>query len=423
MTKRTKLIAASLTGVVLLLVVLGTIGNGDTQEVRVETVDTRDITASVSASGKVQPNNKVDISADISGRVTRLAVKEGDSVVKGQFLLEIDPSQYQADVDRARASVASSQAQVSQARAAFRQSRSNLDRVLNLRDKNPALVSADQVEKLRTEMDVNRSLLEAAEYNVEQSEAGLRNSRSVFSKATIYAPMSGRVTKLNIRQGETAIMGTLNRDAATLLTIADMSMLETKIKVDETEISRVKVGDSAVINIDAFGDTSFAGVVTEISNSSVTKSLTGTTTTSQAVDYEVTIRLVGVPENTRPDFTTQARIITAHRRDALSIPIIALTVREHEPVGNGDKPLTIGGDGSSNNVQKRDVEGVFIVDEKNTVTFRPVRIGIAGQDYFEVIGGLRRGELIVAGPYQAIRELKDGMKVKVSDKKTSNSTK
>lgn len=411
MKKRTRKIVITATVLIVAVFLLSKLGGNGAVEVRVDTVDNRDLIASVSATGRVQPVNKVDISADITGRVTRLAVAEGDSVIEGQFLLEIDPSQYQADVDRARASVAGSQAQASQARAGLRQARSNYDRVMALRDRNPDLVSADQIEKLRTDLDVSRSNLEAAEYNVEQTQAAYRNARSAFNKATIYAPMSGRVTKLNIRVGETAIMGTLNKDAAMLLTIADMSTLETKIKVDETEISRVHIGDSAEITIDAFGDSTFKGVVTEISNSSVSRSLVPGSAGSQAVDYEVTVKLVGVPANTRPDFTTQARIITANRKQVPSIPIIALTVREDTPLESADGPLAFGGSERSGGV-KRETEGVFVISEDNVVTFRPVRVGIAGQDYFEVLSGLQRGEKIVAGPYQVIRDLIDGAKVR-----------
>lgn len=415
MQKRTKSLVIGGTVLAIVVIVLAALNGGNSVAVKIETVEPRDLVASVSASGKVQPKTKVDISADISGRITRLAVKEGDTVTQGQFLLEIDPSQFAADVDRAVATVAGNQAQATQARASLRQSRSNYDRIAELRDRNPALVSADQIEKLRTEIDVNRALLETAEYNVVQAEAGLRNARSAMKKATIVAPMTGRITRLNIQLGETAIMGTLNRDAATLLTIADMSTLETKVKVDETEISRIRVGDSAIIQIDAFPDTTFRGIVTDISNSSISKSSITGATSDQAVDYEVTVQLLNVPPNTRPDFTSQARIITATRRQVLSVPIIALTVRENTPIVNGDAPLTIGGNKASQPVGQKDVEGVFVIGDDKKVTFRPVKVGVSGENYFEVLSGLRKGEKIVAGPYQAIRELKDGASVRQAD--------
>jgi HlyD family secretion protein len=221
--------------------------------------------------------------------------------------------------------------------------------------------------------------------------------------------MTGRVTRLNVELGETAIMGTLNKDAATLLTISDMSILETKVKVDETDVSRIQVGDSAVIQIDAFPDTTFIGRVVEISNSSV-KGATAATT-DQAIDYEVTVR-IRIRRPTRAPTSSTAKIVTDTRSQALAIPIIALTVREDSALKNTDQSAPNAAAPTGVQVGKRDVEGVFVVGEDNKVTFRPVRVGIAGEKYFEVLDGLKPGERIVAGTYQAIRELKDGQLVR-----------
>jgi HlyD family secretion protein len=206
-------------------------------------------------------------------------------------------------------------------------------------------------------------------------------------------------------------MGTLNKDAATLMTIADMSVLETKVKVDETDVARISLGDSAVIQIDAFPDTTFIGRVTEISNSAV-KSATAQANADQAVDYEVTIQLVNSPTETRPDFSATAKIITDTRRNALSIPIIALTVRENEALVKEDTAVGLGKPKPKKEVGKKDVEGVFVVGTDNKVTFRPVKVGIAGEKHFEVLSGLKKDDKIVAGTYQAIRELKDGAMVR-----------
>jgi HlyD family secretion protein len=251
----------------------------------------------------------------------------------------------------------------------------------------------------------------AAEENVKQSEATLKDARYQLSRTTIYAPMTGRVTRLVVEEGETAIMGTLNKDAATLLTISDMTILETKVKVDETDVSRIAVGDSAVIQIDAFPDTTFIGRVTEISNSSVTRAASATT--DQAIDYEVTVRILNPPAETRPDFSSTAKIVTDTRSQSLAIPIIALTVREDSALANTDKSAPPAAAATTTaQVGKRDIEGVFVVGEDNKVTFRPVKVGIAGEKYFEVLDGLKVGERIVAGTYQAIRELKDGQLVR-----------
>lgn len=377
-------------------------------EVRIEEVARRDLVASVTASGQVEPRTKVNLTADISGRIVRLAVKEGQMVSRGQFLLEIDPVQYQAGVQRAEAGLAAARAQEAQARANLTQARSTLARSEQIRNANPTLVSAEQLEQLKTTLEVNEALYQSARHNVDQAAATLRDSRSSLSKTVILAPMAGRVTRLNVELGETAIPGTFNMDAATLLTIADMSVLETKIKVDETDVARISLGDSALVEIDAFPDTSFVGRVVEISNSSIKLAGTGPQGSDQAVDYEVRVQLLNPPAETRPDFSATAKIITDTRSDVVAVPIIALTVREHETSKSGDSAAIALGRQPTKQVGQRDVEGVFVVGTDNKVTFRPVRIGIAGEEYFEVVDGLQPGERIVAGSYQAIRELRDG---------------
>jgi HlyD family secretion protein len=411
MSKRVKWSVAS--GVLLLIVAIGGLTAAKSSkkavEVRTELVAPRDLVASVTASGQVRPQMKVDLSSDITGKIVKLAVKEGQMVTKGQFLLQIDAQQAEAAVQRMEASLASSRAQMAQAQANLLQSQKSYERTAAIKKTNPTLISDEQMEQLRTAVDVNRALFESARHSVDQASASLRDARSSLGKTTIYAPMSGRITRLNVENGETAIMGTLNKDAATLLTIADMSVLETKVKVDETDVARIQLGDSAVIQIDAFPDTTFLGRVTKISNSAVKGAAASQQSgADQAVDYEVTIQLLNTPPETRPDFSATAKIITATRKLALSIPIIALTVRENEALTRGDTAVGLGKPKPKKEVGKKDVEGVFVVGKDNKVTFRPVRVGIAGEKYFEVLNGIKAGDKIVAGTYQAIRELKDG---------------
>src|SRR5690349_9662285 len=302
MKKRTKWTVAGAIGlaVVIIGVTSAMKGRNKATEVRIEKVQRRDLVASVTASGQVQPHTKVDISADISGRIVRLAVKEGQMVTAGQFLLEIDPSQYRAAVERATAAVASARAQAAQSKPALLQAQRNYDRLMALKKANPTLVSDEQIEQLRTQVDVSQAQLEAANHAIDQANAALRDSQSLLSKTTIVAPMSGRVTRLSVEQGETAIQGTFNKDAATMLTISDMSLLETKAKVDETDVSRIKIGDSTVVQLDAFPDTTFAGRVSEISNSSIKNAVGGSSNPAdQAIDYEVTIQLLNAPPTTR----------------------------------------------------------------------------------------------------------------------------
>ena len=414
MSKRTKWGVGG--GILLAIVLIGGLsaakGRNKATEVRMEQVEKRDLVASVTASGQVQPHTKVDLASDITGRIVRLAVKEGDNVKKGQFLLEIDPSQYRASAERAAAAVASARSQAATASPTLTQARRNYARLLALKKENPTLVSDEQVEQLKTQVDVAQAQLESARNGIAQASASLRDAESQLGKTSIFAPMTGKVTRLNVREGETAIMGTLNKDAATLLTISDMSVLETKVKVDETDVSRIALGDSTVIQIDAFPDTTFVGRVSEISNSSLKASAGGSTNPAdQAINYEVTITLVNAPTTTRPDFSATAKVITDARKNVLSIPIIALTVRE-DSVKQDSGAVTLAKAAPTKQVGKRDVEGVFVVGADNKVTFKPVKVGIAGEKYFEVVSGLKEHEKIVGGTYQAIRELKDGSRVK-----------
>jgi HlyD family secretion protein len=414
MSKRAKWSIVSVVVVALALVggLTAAKRNKKGTEVRIEAVQRRDLVSSVTASGQVRAQTKVDLSSDITGKIVRLQVREGQMVTKGQFLLQIDPAQAEAMVQRAEASLAAAKAQAAQARANMLQAEKALERSEAIRKTNAQLVSDEQIEQLRTTVDVNKALLEASGHSVEQASASLRDAREALNKTTIFAPMSGRVTRLNVELGETAIMGTLNKDAATLLTISDMSVLETRVKVDETDVARIQIGDSAVVQIDAFPDTTFNGKVTKISNSSVKLAGGGQQAADQAVDYEVTIQLLNVPPETRPDFSATAKVVTDSRAKVVSIPIIALTVRENEDVAKGDTAVGLGKARPAKEVGKKDVEGVFVVGADSKVTFRPVKVGIAGEKHFEVLSGLKEGDRIVAGTYQAIRELKDGALVR-----------
>lgn len=391
-------------------------------EVRMEPVQKRDLVASVTASGQVRPQTKVDVASDVSGKITKLSVKEGQMVTAGQFLLQIDPTNFEAAVQRSEAAIASTRAQLAQSQANLDQAQKTLDRSAAIRKTNAQLISDEQLEQLRTAVEVNKAIVESNRHAVDQAQAGLNDAKSSLSKTTLFAPMSGRVTRLAVEQGETAVPGTFNKDQATLLTISNMSVLETRVKVDETDVARIKLGDSAQVQIDAFPDTTFIGKVTKISNSSVK---TATSTSDQAVDYEVTIQLLNAPSDTRPDFSATAKVITDKRTQVLSVPIIALTVRENENLPKGDTAVGLGKAKPAKEIGKKDVEGVFVVGTDNKVTFRPVKVGIAGEKHFEILSGLKEGDKIVAGTYQAIRELKDGALVreqKVDAKKAATGT-
>lgn len=409
MSKRSKVMVGA--GAAALIVVLVVISAGARRdrgaEVRFETVRRRDLVAVVTASGKIQPKKKVDISADITGRITRIAVREGDFVKQGQFLLQIDPTIYQANLQQATATLASSQAAAVQARANRDQAERALTRTKELHAQSPNLVSQEQLEQAQTAFDVAEANRTAADHQVDQARAAVQSARDNLRKTTLIAPMSGRVTRLAVEEGEVAVPSTFSKDIGLLMTVSDLSVIQAKVKVDETDVVRVHLGDSVEVAIDAFPDTTFTGHVTKVSDSSVRDATqTATGQSDRAVDYEVEITLNKPPADIRPDLSATARVVTDTRRQALSIPIIALTVRENKPVSTETRPVD-----TTVFRRKKEAEGVFFVKD-GVATFRPVKVGIAGDEYFEVTDGLKGGETIVAGPYQAIRDLKDGARVR-----------
>src|SRR5256885_301863 len=245
MSKKTKWSVASVVGIALVTLLTLTAMRSGTKavNVRIEPVQKRDLIASVTASGNVTPHTKVDLSSDITGKIVRLDVKEGQIVSKGQFLLQIDPQEAQANVQRAEAALSAAKASSAQAKASLIQAQKSYERSLEIKKVNAQLISDEQLEQLRTTVDVDQAVLESQNHLVDQNAAQLAQVKSALGKTTIYAPMAGRVTRLNVEGGETAIMGTLNKDAATLLTISDMGVLETKVKVDETDVARIRIGE------------------------------------------------------------------------------------------------------------------------------------------------------------------------------------
>src|ERR687890_277695 len=337
-------------------------------EVRLEQVSRRDLVSSVTASGKIEAQTSVDISADITGRIIDIAVREGDLVKRGQFLLQIDPAQYQAAVARAQGVVSSTEATLVQTRATRDQAQRAWNRARQLTELGDNLIAPETAEQARTALDVAEANYQATRAQLEQARASLQESKDNLAK----------------------------------------------VQVDETDVVRLSPKDSVEVTIDAYRDTTFWGRVTKVSHSAkLTPTETASGSTDRAVDFDVEITLQNAPPDIRPDLSCTARIITDTRVRALSIPIIALTVREHEKVPNESE----GGpqaDTLRARFKKREAEGVFVV-RNGVATFRPVKTGVAGDEYFEVTDGLREGETIVAGTYQAIRDLKDGAKVRAAD--------
>src|SRR3990170_4902497 len=377
-------------GVLVVLVVAVVLSTAARREravqVRLEPVGKKSLVATVTASGRIVPKSAVDISADITGRIVTIPVKEGQMVTKGTLLLRIDPSQYEAGVARAQAMLSSAEASALQARANRDQAKRALDRANTLKETAPNLVSAEQMEQAQTQYDVAEALANSAEHQVSQARAGLREAQDLLAKTVLRAPIAGQVTRVNVEEGEVAVPGTFSRETGLLLTVSDLSVIQVKVQVDETDVVRLHLGDSADVTIDAFADTTFSGLVTKISQSAIlVAGAAASATGDRAVDYDVEITLDNPPPDVRPDLSATAKIITATRDSTLSIPIIALTVREHTPISTETAP--------QDTTKKKEAEGVF-VEIGGRAQFRPVTVGIAGEEFFEVLEGLRAGDTI-----------------------------
>ena len=407
MNRKTKIIVG-----VLVVLVLGTAAaiqanRGRTRgiEVRTEEVELRDLLEVVTASGNIRARRTVDVSSDVSAKVAELLIDEGEDVVRRQLLLRLEPNQYQAALSRNEASLAQAEAQQTQQEANLLQARRDLDRLLNLRARDSVLVSGLQVDDARTRVDVALAMLSSSQHGVSQWRASVDEAQEQLSKTIFRAPIAGKVTRLNVEEGETVIIGTMNNPGSLVLTISDLSVIEVVVQVDETDVPAISVGDSATIRIDAFDDAEFTGRVTEIGNSAINPPAQQAAGQQAAIDFEVVLTLDLNEALLRPDLSATADIVTESRWNVLAVPIIALTVRE-------DERDTTEADSSDDEVD--DVEGVFVVSD-GTVTFTPVQVGIAGQEYFEILSGVSVGDTVVAGPYQRIRQLSDGDAVRSSD--------
>ena len=404
--------------------------------VNVETIKSRDLEALVSASGKIQPKKFVNISADTMGRVTNLAVEEGDRIEKGQFLLQIDPRNLRSAVQRTEASLQAARSSADQlklalesAKVALKQAQDTYRRQQDLW--KGGLTTKETLEKAEADLKMREADLRSQEQNVttqqarmQQESATLESARYDLSKVRIESPIKGIVTKRNIEEGETVVIGTMNNAGTVLITVADMSIIEAEVEVDETDIPSVKFGQVAKVTIDAIPNKTFTGKVTEIGNSPITT--TGAAaSSSQATNFKVTVQLdTEIPE-VRPGFTCTAEITTATRKNVVSVPIQATTVREMIVDEKGDivrntepdkskrpRPGAVQASELKPGQSRKELEGVFVVRD-NKAQFVTVTTGIAGDKYFEVLGGLKDGDSVVVGPFASVRELNDGAAVKV----------
>ena len=409
--------------------------------VTVEAIRTRDLEALVSASGKIQPKRYVNISADTSGRVVDLAVNEGDRVANGQFLMQIDPRTLRTRVESGQAALQGAQASLEQARQAVETARVQLvvaQQTLQRQQElwKQQLTPRETLERAENDVKVAQSAVAEREKQVRtqelrlgQDRAQLASAQFDLSKVRIESPIAGIVTRRNIQEGETAVVGTMNNAGTVLLTVADMSVIQAEVEVDETNIPNVALGQTAKITIDAIPDRTFKGHVTEIGNSPI-QAAGQAATNQQATNFKVVVVLDEDVPDVRPGFTCTAEITTATRKGVVSVPIPAVAVREliydakgqmvpqprtdSKPAAPAAAPAEL-----AEGQTRKETEGVFVIRD-GKAAFIPIKIGIAGDRYFEVLSGLKAGDQVITGPYNNVRNMNEGDEVKVQPARPAN---
>jgi HlyD family secretion protein len=414
-------------------------------EVTAETVQKRDLEAIVSASGKIQPKLSVDISANTMGQVTEVAVNEGDKVKKGQFLLQIDARTLQAAVQRSEAAVLGARSGLEAARVAVETAQATLDRAHRdlkrqqdlWRDElttREALERAENDVRVReTELKARQQEVATREQQINQESANLETNRYELTKVRLESPIDGLVTRRNIDEGETVVVGTMNNQGTVLMTVADMSVIQAEVEVDETDVPSVSIGQIAKVSIDAVPDRTFKGHVTEIGNSPIQAPAAQGTTARQATNFKVVVVLdEPIPSGIRPGSSCTADITTAVRPQVLAVPIQSVTVRElvydasgnivREPPPRRRRRLsseTVSAEELPQGHTRKETEGVFVF-RSGRAEFVPVKVGIAGEKFFEVLSGLNGGDQVITGPYASVRQIADGDSVKLESPGRTN---
>jgi len=376
-------------------------------EVQTEHVWRRDLTAIVEASGTIEPKVSVDITSDVIAKIMAVPVEEGDFVRRGAVLVRLDTGQQEQRVHSVEAALEAARTRVSEQRFNFERAESDFERAESMH--RQALLSKADFDRAHSTLEVARAQLVTAEHMVGEAQAALAEARDQLRKYTVVAPMDGVVIRREADAGEVAVAGTLNNAGNLLMQVADLSLMEVEVQVDETEVVDLRIGQPAEVVVDAYPDRTFRGRVTRVANSAILQTDgTGVTGEKRSADFKVEITL-NEESGLRPGLNATARITTATRSKVLSIPIQALTVREL--------------DGKVGGRRDREKEGVFVVAADEKAKFVPLRIGIAGEKYFEVMGGLAGGEEVIAGNYQALREVKDGDSIKRLSKPKKAETK
>lgn len=363
-----------------------------TISVTVEKVKRRDLTSKISASGEVKPRKNVNVSAHIPGRIVEIGVEEGERVEKDDFLLKLESIQYEADAERDQARIKSLEAEKIKAETSMENDKAVYERQQKLFERD--LISNEQLEAARTQYKISQAQYESVIHQIQQAKASLKATLNNLEKTVYNAPISGVITSLNIEEGEIALVGTMNNPGTVLMTIADLSIMEVDIEVDETDVVNVEIGQTAEVHVDAFPDLVIKGEVTEIGSSAIQQ----LSAADESRDFKVIITLIDPPANLKPGLSASSDIITAEKKNVLAVPISTLVLREKEEEEDGGQE-----------------EGVFIVLDAEA-RFRKVEKGIMGDLDIEIISGVEEGDTVIVGPYSALRQLDEGSRLKTEER-------
>jgi HlyD family secretion protein len=406
-----------------------------------------DLVAVVSASGEIKPKTYVNIGANAFGKITKLYVKEGDQVKRGQMLVQLENVQSAADMDAMQASLDAARTDAVAAEAGLNTSVADLNRAKSDAERSDldwtraqglykdALISKSDYDmqkanhqtavaglaQAQARVAQAKAQKESADGRIEQANANLTHATDVLKKTTYQAPFDGVITNLPVREGETVVIGIQNAPGSTLMTLADLSVITAEVKVDETDIVNVQMGQAAQVTIDAIPKKTFKAVVTQIGDNAIVRS-TGVSTSQQistsqeAKDFKVVVTLQDPPEDLRPGLSATAKITTATRGNALTIPIQALTIRRQADLVPKDEKGAVQAAAPAKDPakDKEEIQGVFIL-RNHKAEFVPVDTGVAGTTDIEVMKGLKEGDEIVTGSYKVLRTLRPGSSVKVDN--------
>jgi HlyD family secretion protein len=433
MTGKTKKILAAVAGIAVIGAVVGfSVNRENRKKTAVQTgkVEKRDLVQVVTASGEVRPKRYVNVGANVSGRLVEISVLEGDQVKKGQVLARVESERYEAGARQGEAGVAAARADLARADADLDAARLAFDRNKQMRDEK--LISASAFDQAEAEYKMKTAAVDAARKRVAQLQAALDSTRDELYKTTVYSPMDGVVTNLPKEAGE-MVIGAMSFNPTVIMTVADLSVMECEVMVDETDFRNLKLGQEAKIKVDALEGLELKGEVTEIGASALVRgsgsqaaaqTTLGANTGNQPKDFKVTITVKDPPPNLRPGLNATAEITTATRKAVVAVPVQAVVVREVNKEGKVVDPDAVGGGGSEregNTVgtvareKGEEKEGVFVVDG-DKAKFKPVKTGIMGETDIEITDGLAEGRWIVTGSYRTLRNLKDDARIKTEGK-------